>query len=125
MPRTLDPPAAQALISRAVTAVAGEQTAKKISPAVDAVMTLARQSVAIGAGGRHKPIVTSIRTTLTGTSSDGGSPVTVIYDKRNPIDAGPKRQPIRVGGGTCVSFEVTHADGTKGTLTICIEWVSS
>jgi|KBSMisStaDraftv2_1062788.scaffolds.fasta_scaffold1631488_1 hypothetical protein len=126
MPRTLDPAKAQDMIGRAVAALAGDEAAKKTSPAVDAVMQFAKQTVAVGSGGKREPVITSIKTTVRGGSSkDGGTPVTVIYDERKPIDAGPtKRTPIRVGGGTCVTVPVAVGQMVVW-VTICVEWQSS
>jgi hypothetical protein len=113
------------MIGRAVAALAGDEAAKKISPAVEAVMQFARQTVAVGSGGKRQPVITSIKTTVKGgLNKDGGSPMTVIFDERKPVDAGPtKRTPIRVGGGTCVTIPVPGPPVIS--VTICVEWQSS
>src|SRR5262249_39301107 len=111
---------------RAVTVLAGDAAAKKISPVVEAVMQYAKETVAAGSGGKRQTVITSIKATVTsGSNKDGGSPVTVIFNERQPINAGPtKRTPIRVGGGTCITVPVPVGPIVV-PVTICVEWQSS
>jgi hypothetical protein len=115
MLKILDPKTAHDLIKRAVSALAGDEMAKKVSPSVEAAFELARQNVA--AGGKHKTVITSVKVGVLGGSN--GKPITTtVFDKREPVASGPnKRTPIRTGGGTC--FTVTVG---KVTVSICIEW---
>jgi hypothetical protein len=121
MPEVLDPEAAHDLVRRAVTALAGDEAAKKVSPSVKAAFELARQTAITGSHGKHETVITLVKVSVHGgpDRADGES-VTTVFDKRQPTDSGPKRRvPIRTGGGTCFTIKVG-----KTTVTICIEWES-
>jgi len=122
MPKALDPEAAHDLVRRAVTALAGDEAAKKVSPLIDAAFELARQTAITGSRGKHEPVITSVKVSVHGgLDREDGEPVTAVFDKRPVIAHGPnKGVPIRTGGGkTCFSATVG-----KLTVTICLEWAS-
>jgi hypothetical protein len=122
MPQVLDPKAARDLISRAVTALAGDEAAKKVSPSVEAAFELARETAIAGSRGRQKTVITSVKVSVHGRSDrQDGEPVTTVFNQRQPTGSGPKpRTPIRTGGGTCFTIKINNT-----TVTICIEWESS
>jgi hypothetical protein len=123
----LDAKAAHDLVSRAVTALAGDEAARSVAPSVQAILDLA-QATAMASGNRRKPTMTSVQVSVGGADDaggdghgeDGDDSVTTIFNKRKPVRTGPtKRTPIRVGGGTCITIPLP-----KGKITICIEWES-
>jgi len=116
---TLNPKEAQGLVARAVAAIAGDKAAKKVAPSFDAALELARQT-AIASYGKPEITIASVKVTVDGGDQGNDEPVTAVFSKRQPTDAGPKkRTPIRVGGGTCFTIRVG-----KITITICIDWHS-
>ncbi len=121
MAKILKTKEAHDLIVRAVTALAGEEAAKRLSPSVDAAFALGRQTVIKGSGGKHEPDITSVRVSLRkGSDSDDGETVTTIFKERQPIGSGPtKRTPIRTGGGHCFSVTIGPVK-----ITVCVEWES-
>jgi hypothetical protein len=122
MPNVLDPEVALDLVKHAVTALAGDEASKKVSPSVEAAFELARQTTIAGSRGKHQTVITLVKVSVHGgADSDGGQPVTAVFDKRQPTDSGPKpRVPIRTGGGTCISVTIGQT-----TVTVCIEWESA
>ena len=120
MPKALEPEVAHDLVRRAVTALAGDEAARKVSPSVEAVLNLARETAIAGSSSQRKPVITSIKVGV--EDSDGGDaePVTTVFKTRQPIDSGPKKRvPIRTGGGTCFTVKLGPI-----SVTVCIEWES-
>jgi len=120
MTKVLDSKAAHDLVSRAVTALAGDEAAKRVAPSVEAALELARETVMAGSSGQRKTAISSVKVSVGGTDGGDGEPVTTVFNTRKPIDSGPKKRvPIRTGGGTCFTIKTD-----KISVTICIEWES-
>ncbi len=121
MPKVLKEEAAQDIIKRAVTALAGGDAAQKVEPFAKAAFAVARDTVLKNSGGKRKPNITSLKVTQKSAGLDGTETVTTIFDQRQPTGSGPnKRVPIRVGGGHCVTINLD----SKTKITICVEWES-
>jgi hypothetical protein len=120
MSKALDSKAAHDLVSRAVTALAGDEMAKKVAPSVEAALELARETVIAGSSSQRKTVITSVKVGVGASDGGDGEPVTTVFNARQPIDSGPKKRvPIRTGGGTCFTITID-----KVSVTICIEWES-
>lgn len=114
----LNAKASHDLVRRSVAALTEDSTVKKVLRSFEAALALAETT----SGGESEPVIKSLKVGVhdEGAIREDGPTVTTVYDKREPIDAGPhKRTPIRVGGGSCFTVKVG-----KITVTVCIEWES-
>jgi hypothetical protein len=125
MKGVLDAKAADDLIRRAVTALVGDEAAKKSSSSIEAAFELARQTAIVGSRGKLEPVFTSVRVSVHGDSKGKDvEPVTTVI-ARDPIGSGPeRRKPIRTGGGTCFTISLPLPGGGMVKVTICVEWES-
>ena|ERR1051326_4148471 len=111
------------LINNAITSLAGEGAVKKAAPVLDAAFELARQTALTSLRGKREVIVKSVQVTLhDGENRENGGTGTTIIAKGSPVGSGPgKRTPIRVGGGHCVTIQLS----ATVKVTVCVEWQSA
>lgn len=109
-------------LAHSLKSLAGEGIAKEGLSAVEEAFALAREA----ANADQAATADDVTTSITVEPSGGGNlgPITV-FNKRQPVDAGPKkRQPVAAGpkpgctaGGSCFSATVAGV-----TVTVCVSW---
>ncbi len=105
-------------VASALAMLIDEATAKKAMPAVAEALASAQKASKLDKA--SKPQSVSRRVAVSVDGGDGQRPesVSAVFNKRTPIDAGPKKRvPIRVGGGSCFSVKISSR-----TYTVCVDW---